>query len=115
MATLNITLIIEVEQNGERTERIEPPREAGTVEGLHGRHVVELEADAYTTLEVGGLDPGWWYMRNVHETADVAVSFGTNDDIVLAPGRFAFFWSSQIPLAKGVGAESRLAYTVGEE
>lgn len=115
MATLTITFLLEVEQSGERTERIEPPRNAGTVGGLHTRHVAELEADTFATLDAGNIDPGWWFMRNIDDTSDVVVSFGVTDDITLKPGRFAFFWSNQIPLAKGVGAAARLAYTVGEE
>lgn len=115
MATLTITMALEVEQDGEKTERIEPPRDAGTVGGLHTRHVLDLVADEYATLEVGGISPGWWFVRNIGDTANVVISFGVNDDIVLKPGRFSFFWSNQIPLAKGVGASARIAYTVGEE
>ncbi|MCO6401347.1 MAG: hypothetical protein J5I99_08985 [Verrucomicrobia bacterium] len=115
MAALTINFSLEVLEDGEKNERIEPPNTQGSVGGLLGRHVVDLETIAYRALETGGITPGWWYMRNLSEAVDVAVSFGVNDDIVLKPGRFAFFWSSQVPLAKGVGATARLAYTVGEE
>lgn len=116
MATIQISLTIEVTEDGEKTERIEPPGQHVDVGGQLGRHVIELSTDPYKTLETGGIAPGWWYFRNISDTADVAISFGVNDDIVLKPMRFALLWTTQIPLAKGIGApDARLAYTVGED
>lgn len=110
MATLRVTFSLTVEGNFIDLEQIQPNEFSSTVDGDNSRRTVALTDGNFATLDVGEITPRFWYLQNVHATGSLVVSFGSTDDITLAPGEFAFLPSGMVPLAKGSGGASKLLY-----
>lgn len=114
MPTLQITFSATVTDGAFQVENLNPPVVSETVEGLHMRRVMDVPANDFATLETGDVTPKWWFVRNQHDETDLVVSFGASDDMQLAPGEWAWFQSSSIPIVKGVGAAGRVMYCIVE-
>lgn len=112
MAIMRINFGIQIEETPINTEYIQPQPITLMVGGENLRRTVTLPAENAVTLDTGEITPKWWYLQNVHESADLVVSFGGNDDMIFSPGEFGFFRSGTVLVARGVEAESKLLYGV---
>ena len=110
MATMRVTLSLTVEGNYVNLEQLQPNELSATVDGDNSRRTVALADGEFVTLDVGEMTPKYWYLQIVHASGSLVVSFGTTDNITLAPGEFAFLPSGMVPLAKGNGGASKLLY-----
>jgi len=113
VATLRLVLQVEIDGGALQIERIAPNAIDITVGGRHLRQTVTLANGAYTALHVGEITPRRWFLFNAG-TADIVVSCGTSDDIVLAAGEPALVPSTQQLMAKGSGGTATLMYAVME-
>ncbi len=112
MATMRLTFSLTVEETAIDTEQIQPDSLELSVDGDNLRRAVRLPAGETVTLDAGEITPRWWYFQNVHASADLIISFGSSDDIILSPGEFSFLRSGTVPVARGSVAESKLLYAV---
>ncbi len=110
MATLRVTFSLVVEGNYVNLDQLQPNEFSASVDGDNTRRTVTLTDGEFVTLDTGEITPKYWYLQNVHATGSLVVSFGSTDDITLAPGEFAFLPSGMVPLAKGSGGASKLLY-----
>lgn len=114
-ATMRVTFSLVLQGGTIENESIRPNDLAViNLSGLHVRSTVNLPVDEYVTLDVGEVEPRWWYLQNVHDTADLQVNFGDQRVIILSPGEFNLLRSPEIPAAQGIGGASRLLYAVIE-
>ena len=108
--TMQVVFNVQLSDGPFGVETINPGAMQFTVDGPHVRRSVTLADGASVTLDIGELTPRIWFVRNLHETNPLILSFGATDDIVLQPGDFAFFPSPSVPVARGSGGASYLYY-----
>lgn len=114
MATLTLTFTLELDGGGLQTERITPDSISLTVGGKHLRQTVTLTGD-FQTLTVGDIVPRRWFFYNpTGSGANAIVSMGSDDDVTLAPGEYAWIPSSKEILARSASSSGSLMYAVME-
>lgn len=114
MATLTLTFTLELDGGGLQTERITPDSISLTVGGKHLRQTVAITSD-FQALLVGDIAPRRWFFYNPTGSGSNAIlSMGSEDDVTLAPGEYAWIPSMREILARSASASGSLMYAVME-